>query len=81
MWYMYILECCDGRFYTGMTNNLQKRLLKHTSGKGAKFTKSFGVKVLLYQEEFATRQEAMKREAQVKSLTKKQKIDLIKAKH
>ena len=80
MWYMYILECCDGRFYTGMTNNVQKRLSEHKSGKGGKFTRSFGVNKLLYKEEYATKQEAMKREAQVKGLTKKQKIALVKEK-
>jgi len=77
---MYILECCDGRFYTGMTNNIQKRLSEHKSGKGGKFTRSFGVKKLLYKEEYATKQEAMKREAKVKGLTKKQKTTLIKGK-
>jgi len=75
---MYILECCDGRFYIGMTNNVQKRLSEHQSGKGGRFTRSFGVKKLLYQEEYATRQEAMKREAQVKGFTKKQKLVLVK---
>ena len=80
MWYIYILECCDGRFYTGMTNNLEKRVNDHKLGKGGRFTRSFGVKKLLYQEEFATKQEAMKREAEIKKLSKKQKIVLITGK-
>jgi len=74
---MYILECCDGRFYIGMTNNVEKRLSEHKSGEGGRFTRSFGVKKLIYQEEYATKQEAMKREAQVKGFTKKQKIALV----
>jgi putative endonuclease len=79
-WYVYILQCGGGRFYTGMTNDVEHRLRMHKSGKGGHFTRAFGVKRLLYTEKQPTRSAALKREAQIKRLTKKEKIALIKIK-
>lgn len=76
-WHVYILKCNDGRFYTGITNNLERRFEEHKTGKGAHFTKVFGVEKLLYNEDQPSRSEAMKREAQIKSWTKAQKLALI----
>jgi len=73
-----IIECSDGRFYTGVTNNIEKRLEKHKSGRGGNFTKTFGVKRLLYREEFSVRRDAIKREAQLKGWTRKKKLALIR---
>ena len=76
--YTYILECADHTYYTGWTNDLEKRLQAHQSGKGAKYTKTRRPVTLLYFEAFATKQEAMSREYAIKQLTRKAKEALIK---
>lgn len=75
--YTYILECGDGTLYTGWTNDIRKRLKSHSAGKGAKYTRSRLPVKLVYQESFATKQEAMRREVQIKKLTRKKKLLLI----
>ncbi len=80
-WYVYILKCSDGRLYTGMTNDVERRLREHKSGKGARFTRSFGVSKLVYKEEHPTRGKALKREARIKRWTRKEKLTLIKNGH
>ena len=75
--YTYIVECSDGTLYTGWTNDLDKRILAHNAGKGAKYTKTRTPVVLVYREAFASKQEAMRREYQIKQLTKSQKMKLI----
>lgn len=74
---VYILECKDGSLYTGWTNDLEKRLAAHNEGKGAKYTKGRGPVVLRHVEEFATKEEAMRREYQIKQLTRQEKLALI----
>lgn len=59
--YFYVLECKDQSYYAGYTNNLNKRLAVHNSGKGAKYTKSRLPVVLLWHEEYETKIEAMKK--------------------
>ncbi|MBQ4530444.1 MAG: GIY-YIG nuclease family protein [Lachnospiraceae bacterium] len=75
--YTYIVECSDGTLYTGWTNNLEKRIVMHNSGKGAKYTKSRIPVVLRYYEEFQTKEEAMAREYRIKQLSRKEKLELI----
>jgi len=75
--YTYILQCSDGTLYTGWTNNLYKRICLHNAGKGAKYTKSRRPVSLLYYEVFPTKEEAMRREAAVKRLSRKQKLILV----
>ena len=75
--YCYILRCSDGTLYTGYTNNIVKRLDKHNSGKGAKYTRSRRPCVLAYYEEFSDKSSAMKREYAIKQLSRKQKEELI----
>lgn len=65
---VYILECADGTLYTGITNNLEKRLAVHNSGKGAKYTRGRGPVVLKYSEEVGDRGEALKREIEIKRM-------------
>ena len=78
MFYTYILECADKTLYTGYTNNLEKRLAEHNISKlGAKYTKARRPVILKYQEEFATKSGAMKREIQIKKLTRQEKLELI----
>ena len=82
MCYTYILKCSDGTYYTGWTNDLDKRLKAHNGGKsGAKYTRNRRPVTLVYYEEFQGRQEAMKREYAIKQLTRKEKENLIKEKN
>lgn len=75
--YTYIVRCRDGSLYTGWTNNLEKRIRDHNSGKGAKYTKSRRPVLLVYYEEFAAKEEAMRREWEIKQMSRKEKILLI----
>lgn len=75
--YTYIVRCSDGSYYTGWTNNLEKRIQDHNSGHGAKYTKSRRPVELVYYEEFETKEEAMRREYAVKKMKRRQKTELI----
>ncbi len=75
--YTYILRCIDGSYYTGWTNNLKKRLEDHNLGRGAKYTRARLPVILVYYECFGTKEEAMKREAAIKKLSRPQKERLI----
>ena len=77
MWYVYILRCGDGTFYTGSTNDVERRLAVHRSGKGAKYTRGRGPLELVYQEALPDRSSALRREAAIKKLTRAQKERLI----
>ena len=76
--YTYIVKCSDGSFYTGWTNDLEKRIKAHNDGKGAKYTKSRRPVVLAYYEEFYTKEEAMRREWEIKQMTRAQKMKMIR---
>ncbi|MBQ6415048.1 MAG: GIY-YIG nuclease family protein [Butyrivibrio sp.] len=76
--YAYIVECADGTYYCGYTNDLEKRIETHNRGKGAKYTKPRLPVVLVYYEEFETKEEAMSREWHLKQLSHAQKKALIK---
>jgi putative endonuclease len=75
--YTYILKCADGTFYTGWTNNLEKCLQAHHSGKGCKYTRSRCPVELVYFECFETKQEAQSREFAVKRMARAKKQELI----
>ena len=77
--YTYILKCSDKSLYTGWTNKLDKRVEDHNSGKGAKYTRSRRPVVLAYYEQFDTKEEAMRREWEIKRLTRKKKLALIQS--
>lgn len=79
MTYTYLLQCADGTLYCGWTNDLDKRLKAHNDGRGAKYTKARRPVTVAYYETFGTKEEAMKREAAIKKLTRKQKERLIEA--
>lgn len=76
-WEVYMVECSDGTLYTGISNDVPKRVLTHNSGKGAKYTKTRLPVVLKWQKQCENRSEASKEEYKVKKLTKKQKLKLI----
>jgi predicted GIY-YIG superfamily endonuclease len=78
LWFVYIIECSDGRFYTGITDNVERRFLRHKNGQGGRFTSRFGAKRLLYREKFSVRRDAIKREAQLKGWTRRKKLALIR---
>lgn len=74
---VYILECSDGTLYTGWTDQLDNRLAAHNCGRGAKYTRSRRPVCLVYCEEVSDRSAALRREAQIKRLTRSQKLSLI----
>ena len=77
--YVYIVECSDGTFYTGWTNNLDRRVNQHSNGTGAKYTRGRGPVKLVYYEEFNEKRDAMKREYEIKhKLSRRDKEELIK---
>lgn len=78
MWFIYILLCSDNSYYTGSTNDIEKRFKDHLTGKGAKYTRSHKPLKIIYQEKFNTKSEALKRESKIKNLSRKQKEELIK---
>ena len=75
--YTYILRCGDGSLYTGWTNDLEKRIRTHNEGRGGKYTRSRLPVQLVYHEEFETKEEAMRREWEIKQLTRAEKEKLI----
>lgn len=76
-WYVYILSCGDGSYYTGITTDVNRRLKQHQEGKGAKYTRGRGPLGLLYVETMPNQSEALKREYKIKQLSKKKKTELI----
>jgi len=79
-YYVYIILCKGGSFYTGCTRDLDMRMKLHMNGKGAKYTRTHRPKKIVYAEEFGTRAEAMRREKTIKRLKHRQKLDLINIK-
>ena len=75
--YTYMVRCSDGTLYTGWTNNLEKRMEAHNSGRGAKYTKSRRPVELVYFEEYTEKSDAMSREARLKQLGRAEKLKLI----
>lgn len=78
--YTYMVECSDGSLYTGWTNDLGGRVRAHNAGRGAKYTKSRRPVKLVYYETFATKQEAMRREYEIKHYTRTEKLALLNQK-
>ncbi len=79
-WIVYIILCSDGTLYTGITNDLEKRIKQHNEGKGAKYTRGRGPVKVMKIFEFETKSEAAKEEYKIKQLNKKQKLELCKDK-
>ncbi len=76
-WFVYILRCKDNTLYTGMTDDLQKRLAAHNAGKGAKYTRGRTPVTMVYYEEFDHATDARRREYRIKQLSRAQKLQLI----
>lgn len=75
--YTYLLKCADNSLYCGWTNELDRRIKAHNDGKGAKYTKGRRPVSLAYYEIFNTKEEALRREAAIKKLSRKDKLELI----
>ena len=76
-WVLYILSCKDGSLYTGITDDLERRLAQHRTGKGAKYTRGRSPLTLVYQELCPSHSDALKREYCVKRLKRAEKQKLI----
>lgn len=76
-WYLYILRCKDSTLYTGITTDVEKRFQTHQSGKGAKYTRGRRPLELVYRELCGTHSDALKREREVKQLSREEKQKLI----
>lgn len=74
VWFVYILECSDETLYTGITNDLDKRIAAHNAGKGAKYTKGRGPVKLKYCFMHSSKSSALKREIEIKSWAKEEKL-------
>lgn len=79
-WKLYILRCGDGSLYTGITVDIQARLAQHRDGTGAKYTRGRGPLELIYVEDCEDHSVALKREHQIKALTRAEKLALIQSK-
>jgi putative endonuclease len=78
--YVYILKCQDNSFYTGYTADLGRRIKEHNTGKGAKYTRARKPVQLLYWENYISIQDAMRREREIKRLSREKKIQLMNKK-
>ena len=77
-WYLYMLRCGDGTLYTGITDDVARRLAAHRAGKGAKYTRGRGPLELVYTEELSDKGDALRREIAVKKLSRAGKEELIR---
>ena len=75
-WYVYILRCADGSLYTGITTDLTRRTRQHNDGTASRYTRSRRPVKLVYQERRRSQSSALKREAAIKKLTRRQKLAL-----
>jgi putative endonuclease len=76
--YVYMLLCRDNTLYTGWTNDLESRIASHNAGRGSKYTRARLPVRFVYCEKFKTKSEALKREIEIKKLSRKEKLELIK---
>jgi predicted GIY-YIG superfamily endonuclease len=76
-WFVYILKCSDNSLYTGITNNLEERLKKHNRGIASKYTRSRLPVKIIYKEKKQNESTARKREAAIKKLSRKEKLNLV----
>ena len=80
MYFVYMLLCGDRTLYTGITTDIKRRLAEHKEGKGGRYTRAREISRLLYSETQPTRSAALKREAAIKKLTRREKLALAKQK-
>jgi len=78
-YFVYILKCADGSLYTGITTDLKRRFAEHKDKKGGGYTSAHGAKRIVYSEKHPTRSSALKREAEIKSWSRENKLKLIRS--
>ncbi len=78
LYFVYILRCVDDTLYTGITNDVEKRLIAHQTGKGGKYTRAHAGVAIVHTEEYATKGDALRRELCIKQFSRQQKQSLIK---
>ncbi|MFH1093743.1 MAG: GIY-YIG nuclease family protein [Candidatus Omnitrophota bacterium] len=78
MWHVYILKCKGGSLYAGITTEIKRRLEQHNQAKASKYTRAHIPVKLVYSKQCNCRSTALKREAQIKKMTRKEKLTLIK---
>ena len=76
MWHVYIIECKDSKLYTGITTSINRRVLEHNSGRGGRFTRCRRPVKLVYSQRVSSRSNALKREAEIKKLSRSEKLGL-----
>ena len=76
-WCVYLIRCGDGTLYAGMTNDLERRIAAHESGRGARYTRGRGPLTVVHVERKRSRSSALKREAALKRLDRRAKLDLL----
>lgn len=81
MYYVYILRCGDGSLYTGITTDVARRVAVHNAGKGAKYTRSRLPVTVVYQEPQPDKSAALRREIEIKAMTRAEKLKLIESQH
>lgn len=79
-WFVYMVECRDGTLYTGITDDIPKRMAAHNSGRGAKYTRGRAPVTLVYQESAQSHSQALRREYQIKRLSREEKKSLCNSK-
>ena len=77
-WTVYILRCADNTLYTGITDDVDRRIALHNDGKGAKYTRGRGPVSICYQEYCEDKGQALRREYEIKAMSREQKLSLIK---
>ena len=75
-WSVYILQCVDGTLYTGIAKDVGRRLAMHATGKGAKYMKGRSPFTLIYQEQYPSKRDALKRELKIKAMRRADKLKL-----
>ncbi|MET3700045.1 putative endonuclease [Bacillus oleivorans] len=78
--FIYVLECADGSYYTGYSTDVNKRVLTHNAGKGAKYTRSRLPVTCIYEKAFASKREALQEEYAFKRLSRREKEQFLKSK-
>ena len=78
MYFVYLIQCEGGSIYTGITTDIKRRFKEHQDKVGGHYTRAHNVEKILYTEECQTRSEALKREAEIKKLSRGKKLELIK---
>ena len=78
MYFVYLARCKDKSIYTGITNDLSRRLKQHQNRKGGHYTSAHPVEKIMYTERYRTKGKALKREAEIKNWSRKKKLNLVK---